>query len=230
MAFGIKTSFEQGFANLVSATGLSLSLAFSSIYFISDSLISSTSLKYSSLLIAQARTTISLPLSDSVLVVLYGVVSAASVVLTVCGFRAFVYGKGLGRTLSQAEPISVVKDSLLLVITGLSATLPILAGSLLLVVPGFYVAVSFVFFPALISTESAGLSALKRSWKLVKNSRIRLFGLLLAVLVATSASSLIVFYTGLNTTAVLVAGLETVFGIAVVSEAFKQLSRGGETN
>ncbi|HEY0705230.1 MAG TPA: hypothetical protein VGG33_00435 [Polyangia bacterium] len=61
------------------------------------------------------------------------------------------------------------------ILTGLAAT----GGAILLIVPGFYIGLGFALGGVAIMDEGLGaIAAMKRSWRLMKGRRLRVFGLI----------------------------------------------------
>ncbi len=226
MKVGIKETLVRSSQYTVSPKGISLAMVFFSLYIISDVLISSTSYPFTGYLTGRINLLSSLPFPDPLLVAAYGLVWLLSLGVTVIGFRAFIHETNLKEALNGMRVRELLGKTFLVASMGLIATLLITVGSLFLLLPGLYLAVSFIFYPAIIATKPAGLHALKESWLMTENNKMRIFFLLVILLLATSLLSLLLAYLDLGITATLAAGFETVLGIAAVSEAFKQLDRG----
>ena len=117
-----------------------------------------------------------------------GVGIALFVVLTVLSSMYFVI---LSRTFSQ--PLSDVstfpatstrrlgRATATALVGGIIVTFSIMIGTIFLLIPGLFFAVSFLFFIFAVAVEDRGLiSSLKRSWGLARGSRLKL-GLLVVV-------------------------------------------------
>lgn len=109
----------------------------------------------------------------------------------------------------------------------------VMIGFALLVLPGVFLTVSFVFVVYAIGVEDAGpIGAMRRSWDLARGDRWRLLALLIVVGVVTGlVSSLGSLYAVVNPTGgqllslVLTAPL-SVLGYGVIADAYVQLSAG----
>ncbi|KKU57305.1 MAG: hypothetical protein UX81_C0039G0002 [Parcubacteria group bacterium GW2011_GWA2_47_12] len=69
--------------------------------------------------------------------------------------------------------------------------LAILAGLVLLIVPGIIAAVAFIFFPfVILDMRSGPLASLRESWRITKGNRMKLFGFLIILGLITIAGFL----------------------------------------
>jgi hypothetical protein len=135
-------------------------------------------------------------------------------------------------------PVSTasLRDGLLLatlngVVGGILTTVAAGLGTLLLVVPGVFIAVSLFFVRQEIAIENENfIDALTDSWALTRGVRLKVFGLaaLLFVvsLLAGSPAMVLFFIDPVVATAigVVIGSVTTVFGIAVTTRAYVQLS------
>lgn len=134
---------------------------------------------------------LTLPLPGAVAGVVVALGMLFGIVLYLAAARAFTGGpaerasfstelftRRIGRALASAVGANVV------------LTVAVLTGLVLLVVPGFFLAVSFVFVVFVIGVEDARmLDAFRRSWGLASGNRWRLFALVLVVGVGTGLLS-----------------------------------------
>ncbi len=115
---------------------------------------------------------------------------------------------------------------------GLVVLILVGVGLVFLVVPGVFLALSFFFVRQEIAVEDKNfIDALSASWELTSGHRLQLFGLALVVfvigLVVTGVGSLVGFAgVPLLTTVVtvLLGSVTIVFGVAVTSRAYVQLT------
>lgn len=116
------------------------------------------------------------------------------------------------------------------VVGGLLASIAIGIGSVALVAPGVFVAVSLFFVRQEIALEGRNaIEALSESWSLTKGNRVEVFGLgavlFVVGLVASSPTTVLYFLspTVAIVLGVLIGTVVTVFGIAVATAAHQQL-------
>lgn len=133
-----------------------------------------------------------------------------------------VTGAAVRRDLGPATANSLVGNFV--------ATALVLVGFLLLVVPGVFLALSFLFVRQEVAVEGEGfVDAMVGSWTLAAGDRVELFALALVVVGVELLAWLSAAAFGLaGATAMAVAGAVTgavaaVFGVAVVSRAYAQL-------
>ena len=114
---------------------------------------------------------------------------------------------------------------------GLIVTVSILLGTVLLVLPGLFLAASFLFFMFAVAVEDRGIiSSLKRSWGLARGSRLKL-GILVIVSGlfggVIGAISPLLTRAGLSVAAdIVTVGLTTTFFVpyyAIIASAYLQL-------
>lgn len=109
-------------------------------------------------------------------------------------------------------------------------------GTILLVIPGIYVAVAlyFVQFEVIVEERNA-IDALRSGWELTKDERLGVFLLLLiifAIGLASSVPSIVLGFVGAPTAAVVlssvvVGAVAGVIGVAIGSRAYVQLKPDG---
>ncbi len=84
------------------------------------------------------------------------------------------------------------RSTLSMFVGGLVVGIAIMIGSVLLVFPGIFLAVSFLFFTFAVGVEDRGiLGALKRSWGLSRGNRLRLAALVIVAGVIGSVGGLV---------------------------------------
>jgi len=113
----------------------------------------------------------------------------------------------------------------------------IIAGSILLIVPGLFAAVVFYFLRQEIALEDRNfLDALGASWRLTKGHRVNVFALGLLVVVVTqlaTVAGLLVGQVSAIAASIVVAvlgGVLAAFGAAVVTQAYLQLTEAVESD
>lgn len=113
------------------------------------------------------------------------------------------------------------------VIGGIVVIVLVSIGTLLLVVPGLFLAVSFLFFREEVAVEDKNLiDAITDSYALVKGDRFAVFGLMLVLAVIGLVVNLLAgVVPGVAGTlvGVVVGAALTVFSAAVVARAYRQL-------
>ena len=156
-------------------------------------------------------------------------------ILTIVAIRTFVAGRtdGIPKTYyTRRLPWTVLN----LLVGGLVFGLIVFAGSLLLVIPGIVAYVGLVFMTMYIAVEDENfVTALRRSWRLVRPDFFSVFGLLLVAAVGIGIISVILgLVVGVGAGAVggndivgVVTGVLnapfTLVLLAVLSAAFDQL-------
>ncbi len=113
------------------------------------------------------------------------------------------------------------------VIGGIVVIVLVSIGTLLLVLPGLFLAVSFLFFREEVAVEDKNLiDAITDSYALVKGDRFAVFGLMLVLavigLVVNLVTGVVPGVAGTLVSVVVGAAL-TVFSAAVVAQAYRQL-------
>jgi hypothetical protein len=121
------------------------------------------------------------------------------------------------------------------VVGGLVVGAAVLLGTLLLIVPGLFLAVSFYLVRQVIAVEDANfVDAIVRAWELSKGNRLALFGLLVIVWFAglivglPATVALVVSSTVSVLLSAVIGGFVTTFGIAVATRAFVQIRDAAE--
>jgi hypothetical protein len=111
---------------------------------------------------------------------------------------------------------------------GIVAGVLIGIASLFLLLPGIFVAISFLFFRQEVATADKNfIEALSGSWALTSGNRIELFVLVLILVVIAPIVSLVIGLLGSSTPVALlntaVTSVVLVYTVAVVSRAYDQL-------
>ncbi|WP_434522468.1 hypothetical protein [Halorubrum sp. AS12] len=123
-------------------------------------------------------------------------------------------------------------------IGGLIVTVSVMLGTVLLVLPGLFLAASFLFFIFAVSVEDRGIiSSLRRSWVLARGSRLKL-GVLIIVSALFSgvigAISPLLTLADLSVAAdIVTVVLTTVFFVpyyAIIAPAYLQLRDGEDAS
>lgn len=175
------------------------------------------------------------PASVAVYALVTLLLMAGMSVFTVVVIRTFV----AGRTDSIPEAYytrRLLWATLNLVVGGVAFGLIVLAGSLLLVIPGIVAYVGLVFMTMYIAVEDENfVTAIRESWRLVRPNFLSVFGLLLVTVVGIGIGSAIIgFVVGVGTGVVGGQGVAsivtsvvnvpiTLLLLAVLSAAFDQL-------
>ncbi|QLG60964.1 hypothetical protein [Halorarum salinum] len=125
----------------------------------------------------------------------------------------------------------LVRTVVVMIVVSIVTFVAILIGTVFLVLPGIFLAVSLVFAQPAVVLEDAGVvEALERSWSLTAGNRIRLFalGVVIAVVagIAGGAFSLlgIVSPTVGTLLSSIVSAIMSLFGLAVLVGAYRQLA------
>lgn len=136
------------------------------------------------------------------------------------GFSDY-FTRRMGRALVSAVGANVV------------VSVAVMAGFVLLLIPGLFLAVSFTFVVFAIAVEDArAIPALRRSWSLARGNRWRLLAIVLLIGVVTglvgSMGSLvsIVDPTAGQIVSLVVTAPFSVLGYGVLADAFEQVREG----
>lgn len=154
---------------------------------------------------------------------------------TVVGVRALTRDRQALNTVSNDLLTYRLGRALLsLVGAGLIVWITVTVGAVL-VIPGLFLAVSFVFVPFLVGVEDdRAVSALRQSWRLASGNRWRLFGLLLTAVIAFGVANVITGVVSLIDLAVaqvvnvVITSVLTIVYIGAVGNAFRQLRGTGQ--
>lgn len=149
--------------------------------------------------------------------------------LSILGVRMFT------RTTTATVSTAALRDGLVLatlngVVGGIITTVATGLGTLLLVIPGLFIAVSLFFVRQEVAVKNRNfVDAIAGSWTLTRGLRVEVFGLaaLLFVinLLVSSPATVLFFIDPVVATVlgVVVGSIATVFGIAVTTRAYAQL-------
>lgn len=181
---------------------------------------------------------VTLPISSTVAGVLVAAALLAAAVVSVVAVRTFVADERERipqRFLTDRMVFAVVN----VVVGGVVFGVVVLLGTLLLVVPGIVAYVGFLFMMQYVAVENDNfVTAMRRSWRLTKGNRIRVFLLVVVLLAAVFAVTFAVNFglgfvlgvalgssaSGVVSLAVgMVNVLTTLYLLAVLSNAFVQL-------
>jgi hypothetical protein len=154
--------------------------------------------------------------------------------LSVVAIRTFVADE------RDAIPRSFYTDGVVwavpnLFVGGLVTMFLMAAGFALLIVPGVFLLVSFVFVPVYVAVEGDNfVTAMRRSWALVRGDRLPVLGLVLVVVAAGLALGVVFAITNVVATlagarivtpllAAVVVAPVTMYNLAAVAAGFEQL-------
>lgn len=179
--------------------------------------------------------TAALPLTLDISLSVAGAGVAVSIVvslyLSIVSFRTFVAGARDSfpdGAFTRNVPLAMVN----VFVGGIVYGLLVLIGSILLLIPGIFAYVVFIFMmPYIVVDDRNFVAALKESYRLTEGDRLTLFGLLLIVVVAAGFLGGIVGLVGMLTLSQSAAQLPTVvlqplvslYSTAVIAVAFEQL-------
>lgn len=150
-------------------------------------------------------------------------------VLSIVAMRAFY--RDIDAVPTAEHTRRLPRTVLVTLVVSLLVSLAVMVGFVLLVIPGIFLAVSFVFAVLVVAVEDAGvLEALERSWALSSGNRIRLF--VLGVLLVVVSMLFSVVFSVLNLVSPLASDLggailgavTGVFGVALLVGAYRQLA------
>ncbi|WP_049905767.1 hypothetical protein [Halorubrum californiense] len=118
---------------------------------------------------------LSLPISGSVGLVLFGVLVVLSSAFLVVLSRTFSQPLSEASTFPATLTQRLGRATATAFVGGLIVAVTVVIGSVFLFVPGLFFAASFLFFIFAVAVEDRGLlSSLKRSWGLARGSRLKL--------------------------------------------------------
>lgn len=156
---------------------------------------------------------------------------AVSLYLTILSFRTFVAG-ARGSFPEGAFTRNVPLAMVNLFVGGIVYGLLVFIGSLLLLVPGIFAYVAFVFMaPSVIVEDRNFVAALRESYRLTEGDRLALFGLLCIVIAAAALVGGIVGLVGAlalpgpaaQLPTVVIQPLVSLYSTAVIAVAFERL-------
>ncbi|RLM63672.1 MULTISPECIES: hypothetical protein [Halorubrum] len=174
---------------------------------------------------------ITLPIPGSVGVALFVVLVVLSSTYFVVLSRTFARPQGEMSRFPATLRRRLGRTTVFALVGGLIVTVSIMLGTVLLILPGLFLAASFLFFIFGVAVEDRGIiSSLKRSWGLARGSRIKL-GILVVVTALfggiIGAITPLLTLAGLPVVAdVVTVVLTTVFFVpyyAIIASAYLQL-------
>ncbi|MDS0220012.1 hypothetical protein NDI54_01450 [Haloarcula sp. S1AR25-5A] len=234
MALQIGSALEAAGYRLFSRTGAILLAAFLALMIGLQALFNTiTAITLTRLGFGDATAALPLTLDISLSVAGAGIAvgTVVSLYLTIVSFRTFVAGARdsfPGGAFTRNVPLAMVN----VFVGGIVYGLLVLIGSILLLIPGIFAYVAFIFMtPYIIVDDRNFVAALKQSYRLTEGDRLTLFGLLLIVVVAAGFLGGIVGLVGMLALSQSAAQLPTVvlqtlvslYSTAVIAVAFEQL-------
>ncbi len=154
-------------------------------------------------------------------------------VLGVLAIRAF--HRNLDAFPTADHTRRLVRTTVVALVVSLLVSLAIAVGTVLLIFPGIFLAVSLVFAVLVAVVEDAGvIESLKRSWSLASGNRLRLFAIgfvfVLVSGIVGGVFGVIGFFAPLvgEIAGAAATGAVTVFGLALVVGAYRQLSASAD--
>ncbi|EMA34319.1 glycerophosphoryl diester phosphodiesterase membrane domain-containing protein [Haloarcula japonica] len=234
MALQIGSALEEAGYRLFSRTGAILLVAYFALMASFQALFNSaiattyTRMGYSEIAAAMPLT-FDIPLT--VAGVGIAITSVVSLYLTVVSFRTFVAGTRTSfpaGAFTRNVPLALVN----VFVGGIVYSLLVFIGSILLIIPGIFAYVAFIFMMPYIITEDRNfIAALKESYRLTEGDRLALFGLLLIVGAAAAVVGGILGFVGSlalswptsQLASVVVQPLASLYGTAIIAVAFEQL-------
>jgi hypothetical protein len=182
---------------------------------------------------------VTLPLSNAVAGVLVVVTLLAAAIVSVVAIRTFVADERdhiPRRFLTERMGFAVAN----VVVGGIAFGFVVLLGTLFLIVPGVVAYVGLLFMIQFVAVENDNfLTAMRRSWRLTKGNRVRVFLLVVVLFAAVFVATFVVNF-GLGTVlapgaggivglvAAMVNVVTTLYLLAVISDAFVQLRESDE--
>jgi len=173
--------------------------------------------------------TLDIPLSVAGAGIAVGFV--VSLYLTIVSFRTFVVGARESfpeGAFTRNVPLAMVN----VFVGGIVYGLLVFFGSLLLLIPGIFAYVAFIFMvPYVIVEDRNFVAALKESYRLTEGDRLTLFGLLFIVIAAAALVGGIVGLVGAlalpqpaaQLPTIVIQPLVSLYSTAVIAVAFEQL-------
>jgi|AntDeeMinimDraft_5_1070356.scaffolds.fasta_scaffold20108_2 uncharacterized membrane protein len=180
--------------------------------------------------VADALDPLTLPVSSAVAWLLVALTAVLAEAVNIVAVRAFFADSGRalsGSLVRRNLPLATLNG----VVGGIIVNIVVAIGLLFLIVPGIFFAIAFLFLRQEIAIEDQNfVDALADSWQLTKGNRLELFALVLgvAILVAIVTRVPPLLFGTVSPTAsilvsILVGGVTTVFGTAVITRAYAQL-------
>jgi hypothetical protein len=188
---------------------------------------------------AAAPSLVTLPVPNAVAGALVVLTLLAATVVGVVAVRTFVAREHASiprRFLTDRMPFAVAN----FVVGGIAFGVVVLLGSVLLLIPGIVAYVGLIFMVQFVAVENVNfVTAMRRSWRLTKGNRIRIFALTAVLLVGIFVVTFVLNVglgiafgaggAGLAGLAVaLVNVVVSLYLLAVISDAFVQLRHEGD--
>lgn len=234
MALQIGSALEEAGYRLFSRTGAILLAAFFALMVSWQALIN-TILATTVSRMGYGDITAALPLTFDIPLTVAGagvaVTFVVSLYLTVVSFRTFVPGARASfpeGAFTRNVPLAMVN----VFVGGIVYSLLVFIGSLLLIIPGIFAYVAFIFMvPYIIVEDRNFIAALKESYRLTEGDRLALLGLLFIVVASAAlVGGMVGFVGGLafsgptsQLPTIIIQPLVSLYSTAVIAVAFKQL-------
>ena len=234
MALQIGSALEEAGYRLFSRTGAILLGAFLALMLSLQALIN-TILATTFTRMGYGEVTAAMPLTFDIPLTVAGggiaLSAAVSLYLTIVSFRTFVAGarkRFPERAFTRNVPLAMVN----VFVGGIVYSLLVFIGSFLLIIPGIFAYVAFIFMlPYVIVEDRNFVAALKESYRLTAGDRIALFGLLFIVIAAGALFGGVVGFVGglafsgpnSQLPTIIIQPLVSLYSTAVIAVAFEQL-------
>ena len=181
MALHLSHAVSDGFRRTITRTGGILFAGFLLIQFATQAAVNTAVLGYLPSEAAgqfSANVGITLPLSGPIALALFCALFPLSAAFFALVSRAFVQPLEALSTFPADATRRLGRTTLRLFVGGIVVTALIFLGTVFLVVPGLFLAVSFLFFAFTVAVEDRSLiDGLVRSWTLARGSRLKLFAI-----------------------------------------------------
>jgi hypothetical protein len=235
MTLQIGHTLSRGLARAASLSGAALLLLTLSVQFV---VLGSVNTLIRSALPSELRaveTGLALPVPEDAAVAIVIVGGLLGVVTSVVGPRALARDRSeLNSLPGSLATRRIARATLSALVAGVIVTVSVMLGSLL-IVPGLFLATSFLFVNFAVAVEDArALPALRRSWGLAAGARWRVFALVFlaavafgVVNVATGLASLVDLAAAQTFNVVVSSGLVVAY-LGVAAEAFLRLRGDAE--
>lgn len=232
-SIGIADTFRYAAARIATRNGLLFVAAYVFVQFLSQVATQSLAARFTSDRLPTDAVEGLYPLAVDLPVAVSGglilVLLLCSTVIGIVSMRAF--HRDLDAFPTADHTRRFVRTVVVALVVSLITFVAIAVGTVLLVLPGLFLAVSLVFAVLVVAVEDAGvIEAFKRSWSLASGNRIRLFVIGFVFVVA---SGIVGFaFSAVGTVAPLVGevtgavgtGVLGIFGIGLVVGAYRQVA------
>lgn len=222
MKLSVGEAAASGFRRLVTPAGFGLFVAFAVVQYVA---LAATMTVFTGSLDVSLPYTLPLPGFAAALVALLGFIALS--VVGVVATRTFANARD-GFDAERATE-DLARRTLTYLAAGVIVGLAIFVGTILLVVPGIYAAVSLLFVPVFVAVEDDGLrAAIDHSTSLASGHKWRLFGLLLVLAIALGVIGFVPDAFSAVTTGRIVAesvvnALDTTVSLGAAVNAYHQL-------